>query len=1226
MVSISQLTQSRLSVLLLDKTTSALLNKVPVCAEMSITVKLPPYSIDPPLEFSESGAPIRRWLSKHKFVVNLINNVINSNVAQNDFNAIPDNREFYIAILAMLKDSMDDSETEEQKQLLITKIVMEVLQRFEISTSPQPSTQTLYSFPLGTLASDHAGYLSFDLTNVVSKFQSIVQRTMLQGATLQEVGMVREDMFLESDISIFVYPLGKEELKIDVLKQGRFSPEVIFAKLHLELPGEFDEIERANLPSMQNPGLEDWYLSPGSFAINPAFFIGTDGCENLYPANFATHEFSFFQIIRGSNILIKPIADNPLTKEKNESVLEVRAGWSLEYLVSWQPLGHTIGQIVYSLPLAPGEIVKIAVIDWARKSIDSRNEDLTVKEQLTHNTHRDRNISETVDAAMQEWQRGGSFMGGVAGSYGGAGFGVSGALGGGYSTSSGDRNVHASTVQQISDAFAQASSSVRELRSTIVIQSDQQERAKAETRVVANHNHSHALTMLYYEVLRHYKVATQFMRVRPSLLVQYAHIDFRSIDNIIKHRKILESVLIEGRYLGCFDAAQKLQCFITEFERKKAQAALMPNLNDVNELGEIKLVIKTRQATGKNAVVSLITKNREDIPLLLINPQWDPFWSSPETFGNLPDQIDDANPGTQASPNNYRQDGQINVFTLKPYKTIIWSDVDGLMLKVFTNGPQPWVIESVQAMSTIGDKTWLMIDSKELISIPAMGQKFLTVQTYKEIPKDPEDLLSEDERCCINKLKNHLSENSFHYKKAIWLQEDPNERANRFKSMITEGKEAIIDLIDNRPIDVLGDYVVFPTRRFLEKSAELDALEKVTVEKLMTLPTRGVFAEAKLGHCNASEEIDDTRFWDWQTSPITEDAPGIDNVNINNSKNATPNLTPTQLPSSIVNIVTPQALPDPTGMANVLNLLGKSDIFRDMSVSKEVEALLGKLADKSVGISEAANKAKEIQQQRESNKSSSTGLIPVSQAPPPKNTTPAEAQQEIKISENQANKRVITPDEHKENVKKSIENMNGGNKGSEVTVTINFKHSISGPLDGEFGIEFIGPIGAAFFTNTSAGVGAGKVKIQTGAEYTIQIKGKRIRLPISLDTIVNIPAIAGNPAFNLDVSNHITKRDVPIEANIVATITKGRKTINITIVAEEVAKDIKITAKVTGSGTLKADLEGELGLKLVGIDVGHLKAGAALETNVGGEISVEFPVEYKRLTGNVTAPKNELVL
>ena len=55
-------------------------------------------------------------------------------------------------------------------------------------------------------------------------------------------------------------------------------------------------------------------------------------------------------------------------------------------------------------------------------------------------------------------------------------------------------------------------------------------------------------------------------------------------------------------------------------------------------------------------------------------------------------------------------------------------------------------------------------------------------------------------------------------------------------------------------------------------------------------------------------------------------------------------------------------------------------------------------------------------------------------------------------------------------------------------------------------------------------------------------------------------------------------------------------------------------------------MEGELGLKLAGIDVGNLKAGAAVETSVGGEVGVEFTVELKRLTGNVTAPKNDLVL
>jgi len=1198
MLSIQQFTQSRLSILLFDKVTNALLRGIPVYAEMGMTLDTPPYTIRHVLDFVESETPLKNWLSSHTFALGAINGVIVSNVTEADFKAIADKHALYNGILQKIKDGMAAGAEGAETQSLITKVVLSDLQKLEVRTSPQADTQNLVSFPLGTLASDHAGYLSYDLTSVARR-----ARTMTEG-----------DALATAKISFFAYPLGREDLKQDISQQSRLNPEVIFGKLPLDFPEEF---ERVKLPSMQTPGLEDWYLSPGSFSLNPAFFIGTDGCENLYPANFATQEFSFFQIVRGNKILIRQETHDPTTTS------EVRAGWSLEYRVSWQPLGHTIGEIVYSLPLAPGETVKIAVIDWARKSIDSRTEDLTVKEQLAHNTHRDRNISETVDAAMQEWQRGGSFMGGVAGSFGAGGFGISGALGGGYSTSSGDRSVHASTVQQISDAFAQASSSVRELRSTIVIQSDQQEHAKAETRVVANHNHSHALTMLYYEVLRHYKVATQFMRVRPSLLVRYPHIDFSSLNEIVRYRRTLESVLLDSRYLSCFEAVQKLVCFTSEFARKAAQAALAPNLDDMNELGELKLVIKTKTPTGTAASVSIRTRNSDEVYCVVVSPLWGgnkPF-GSPDVL--LPNSVDDLDERTTVSPINYRQGGQENVFVVKPYKTILWNDVDGLVVNVGA-GPA-WEIESIRAIATVGAKTWVMIDVKEPVSVAPNGKKFLPAQSYKDIPKDPADLLKDDdERCCVDRLKRHLSNNAFHYEKAVWLLEDQNERADRFRQMLSDGT-AILDLIDNRPLDVLGDYVVFPARTFHENNRELNAIEKVSVERLMTLPTRGVFAEARLGHCNASEEIDDTRFWDWQTSPITEEAPGIADVNINDSKNATPNLAPTQMPSSIVNIVTPQNLPDPSGLISAMNLLGKSDVFRDMSVSKEVEDLLEKLAEKSVSIGEAANKAKEIQTQREANKTSNTSIAPTAPAPPPK-ITPAETQQQIKISENQANKGTITKTENQDNVKKAIDRMLGGNKGSKVSVTVNFKHSISGPLDGEFGIEFIGPIGDAFFTPTVGGLGAGNVTLQTGAEYTIQIKGRRTRLPRSLDTIALIPAVGGNPAFNLDVSNHITKRDVPIEANVVATISKGRKSINLTIVAEEVAKDIKIAVKVTGSGTLKTDLEGELGLKLFGLDVGHVKAGVAVETTIGGELAVELPIEFKRLTGNVTASKNDLVL
>src|SRR5690606_31045089 len=157
--------------------------------------------------------------------------------------------------------------------------------------------------------------------------------------------------------------------------------------------------------------------------------------------------FRFFQIIRGKGV------------ESNQGDLPIIHGSAFEYNTLWQPLGHTLGQIIYSLPLAPGEIIKIGIIDWKRKSEDSRAEDATESEDLKHDTLRDRTISETVDAALKEWQRGGSVMGGNSGGAGasfgipifGAAAGNAHSFGGGYSTSSGNRDIAVDTVQQVND-------------------------------------------------------------------------------------------------------------------------------------------------------------------------------------------------------------------------------------------------------------------------------------------------------------------------------------------------------------------------------------------------------------------------------------------------------------------------------------------------------------------------------------------------------------------------------------------------------------------------------------------------------------------------------------------------------------------------------------------------------------------------------------------------------
>ena len=128
------------------------------------------------------------------------------------------------------------------------------------------------------------------------------------------------------------------------------------------------------------------------------------------------------------------------------------------------------------------------------------------------------------------------------------------------------------------------------------------------------------------------------------------------------------------------------------------------------------------------------------------------------------------------------------------------------------------------------------------------------------------------------------------------------------------------------------------------------------VEQLLSLPTRGVFAEAKLGSCNSNEKIDNDRFWDWQKSPVPHMAPDIAPANLDSRDRASTGLTPSAFPQSVVNIQQPQALPDPTGLSAAVKAIATPDIFHDMSASKEVESLLEKLSDNATKMASESMK------------------------------------------------------------------------------------------------------------------------------------------------------------------------------------------------------------------------------------------------------------------------------
>lgn len=247
----------------------------------------------------------------------------------------------------------------------------------------------------------------------------------------------------------------------------------------------------------------------------------------------------------------------------------------LGYLASvhqkWINAGFYLGEIIHSLALAPGESRSYTIMDWYRRQRSSRREDTTAAERLTSEFLQTRALNEVVQTTANEHLYGstdvdattrttgaglvgGGARGGAAGgagsvdllsliglpiTLGGSALGsAAGAIGGSlvYSNASvqgtlqsettGERTVTGELVQNISDSTVQNASNVRSVMSTVIVEDEQSGRQRAQTRNVTNYNHSHALTINYFEMLHRYRIDTHIDSLCPVLFLPFGPITF----------------------------------------------------------------------------------------------------------------------------------------------------------------------------------------------------------------------------------------------------------------------------------------------------------------------------------------------------------------------------------------------------------------------------------------------------------------------------------------------------------------------------------------------------------------------------------------------------------------------------------------------------------------------------------------------------------------------------
>jgi hypothetical protein len=783
---------------------------------------------------------------------------------------------------------------------------------------------------LGLLVSNHAGYLAFDLSSKKNSW-------------FDEVTAIHAEVPIDPPLSIDL----TDQLTVP------FTPEL----LPISLPERLADSKLASrgLNSIQNPDIDDWLFSPGSFGADAVPIIGENGCEVLLPSHAAERIIRFHQIIRTPDSAEFPPTINfspePSYEEAEPSPeadwprqLYYKTGELHHYEMVWLPLNHGLGKVLYSLTLAPCEAVRIAVVDWSRSEEAGRTEQVSLSDDLVHSLRRDRTIEEVVNAVLRERQSGESFLGGTAGvggyggGFGGGGMGLptgggsEGGSGGapasnsgggqqagqnwgvtgshsiGYAlaNSSGSRDVDVETTQDLIDEIAQASHLVRDLRSTVIVQADQRERETVQTRIVRNHNHSHALTVLYYEVVRHYLVRSLRRRVQPAIFIKYPTLTFDEA-TAYKYRHLLTGQLRAQHLINYFDALIE---------------SLTASNNDVEYFNN---------ASISDFVVTVT--------------------ASDDSIDNLDRlQLQVLSAGRATTIDLRFPSGNVRQFTTRTL-TLPNTDVslryrDILQLGLFYSVEGDGDYRERASVQGFDVKAVMVLDEvSKLFDLLSSSTyyKFENTSTFWQHPNRKRDastlsIHDAEQRQKIDELITHLTENRHHYSALICLQESPHERAARFEHYLFNGIP-LIEAIDNRPIDVVGNYVVFP---LAQNPSSREA--EVLAERIISMPTRGAFAEAKLSHCNASEVIDDTRFWDWQISPCPDEPTEIAPITLG-SRRSSPGAAPSTLPSPGVSISDPPSAPEPFGMREVMELLRTPEIFRDMSGIDELGSLLEKLVE-----------------------------------------------------------------------------------------------------------------------------------------------------------------------------------------------------------------------------------------------------------------------------------------
>lgn len=647
----------------------------------------------------------------------------------------------------------------------------------------------------------------------------------------------------------------------------------------------------------------------------------------------------------------------------------------------WRADGYSLGDLCYSLPLAPLQKKNIAVIDWGRRDTLQMESNLRYQESLQNYVGRQRDISEIVNSALNEAinahseSGGNSSSGGFGVSLGPIGFGSgSGGSSMAYSRSgqNSNRTLASNFINQLRDQTVQSANALRAQRVTTVQQVNQSESAQAVTETVANRNACHAITVQYFEVLRHFRIDHELAAVRECL---YIPLPISAFDKakVLRWRWPLEQYLPSLELRDAVDACQRLE-----------EDAYSPEVYADEEIqslsGEIELILdfplpptKLDAATDWKSYLGFDFPSPSPLPSLveqlkgLKDDQRSVFFeqnvapvlarklvANLECFANSP--TGNALLPLEPSLGSAYRAGEVHKVTFRERgdvasMQIIRRNLGMIILKCKVPMPDfDGVILSGAAFTVTTAHLQSEIVPGASIQDFIIGSNPITISTQLR-PAELRNRKSDDQQKAALLLK-HLNSNVEYYHKAIWWTMDPDRRFALLDGYIAPnaGGRSVASVVENRLAAIIGNSLVMPVAPgirldYFADTAEVKDGHDSDSDGLLAyyrplipspstriaVPTRGVFAESVMGKCNSCEKIDNGRNWQYWQHPLPDEPTQIEPVSLGTRVQDTPVAPTPQMPPAIVNQVATSVppAPDPTGLASAIAAITNGNAFRD---------------------------------------------------------------------------------------------------------------------------------------------------------------------------------------------------------------------------------------------------------------------------------------------------------